>query len=364
MFLWASLHIQQLCDQQRYKLEKDVVDALDITPASLQSLFDLMYLRIEQYPDTARRITESALSWLLVAERPLSKSELFTAACYGEIERLTEEDVLNLCSGFIVHDLLTGQVSFAHLSIRQYLQRLQVYAPPKTNALVAGKCLQCLLDGDGGSTEGQFDERSSDATAFQSYSTRYWARHYSRASNASENARLNDLLFAFLLEDGGQHFDFWIEDVQMLLDENLLTDLSLRAELSASISDSKSSIFVASVYGLTTVIGKLHAIGAIADWNLRNKFNASSLYASARYGQLDLVEKLIELGADANAIGGYLGTPLQAAAYQGHDAIVESLLAAGANATQKGKFDTALHAAVAGAHESTTQLLLFGIEYS
>ena len=121
MFLWASLHIHQLCNQHKFKLERDVVDALASLPSSLRSVLHEIYSRIEQYPAAAKEVAERIVSWLLVAERPLTKSELLTAISCVTTHSLSTETILSLCSGFIARDGATDQITFVHPSIREYL---------------------------------------------------------------------------------------------------------------------------------------------------------------------------------------------------------------------------------------------------
>lgn len=76
MFLWPSLHLEQLCNQQRFKLEADIVAALKAPPSTLTSTFDQIYGRINDYGDRAKEITKQVFSWLLASERPLSAAEV------------------------------------------------------------------------------------------------------------------------------------------------------------------------------------------------------------------------------------------------------------------------------------------------
>jgi ankyrin repeat protein len=56
-----------------------------------------------------------------------------------------------------------------------------------------------------------------------------------------------------------------------------------------------------------------------------------------------------------NVSGGFFGNPLQAGAFHGHEAVVRTLLESGADPLAS---DTALHAALAGGHQSVIELLL------
>ncbi|KAJ4304648.1 hypothetical protein N0V90_000174 [Kalmusia sp. IMI 367209] len=361
MFLWASLHIEQLCDQHKYKLESDVREALTSLPSTLQSVFRQIYDRIERYPSAAKRTAERTITWVLVAERPLTVSELLAAVSYcqtTEIKQLLGDDLFNICAGLVVRDSDSDHVMFAHASIREFLQELPKYSASHLNALAAAQCISCLLDGSEAVDISDYDSTSNNVHSFHSYSMLYWARHYARVGSIEDTEFLDNLMSAFILEDEGQNFQFWVEDVRSLLDERVTRDSSLIAELSAVLSVGKSPAFVATVYGSSTILDKVLIANPDFDFDMTNSLGASLMYLSSRYGHVELVKRLIGLGANTNVSGGYLGTPLQAAAYQGHDTVVRSLLAAGADPLQKGKFDSAIYAAIAGAHQSTALLII------
>lgn len=79
MFLWPAMQLEYLCDYRKFKLEADVLAAIQKLPPSLSSTFDALYARIEDYEGHAKQITKVILAWLLAAERPLSASEIIAA---------------------------------------------------------------------------------------------------------------------------------------------------------------------------------------------------------------------------------------------------------------------------------------------
>jgi ankyrin repeat protein len=71
----------------------------------------------------------------------------------------------------------------------------------------------------------------------------------------------------------------------------------------------------------------------------------SVLHAAAMKDHLHTAKLLAESGADVNIRGGYFGTPLQAAAYHGHEEIVALLIARKSNPDLSGFSKDAFHAA-------------------
>ena len=91
---------------------------------------------------------------------------------------------------------------------------------------------------------------------------------------------------------------------------------------------------------------------------LQPKFEPSPLYYASFAGLYPVVSELCR-STNVNTIGGHSGTPLQAAAFQGHKEVVRLLLDRGAGmASAWGLFGTALEAASQRGHKDTVQLLL------
>jgi hypothetical protein len=85
----------------------------------------------------------------------------------------------------------------------------------------------------------------------------------------------------------------------------------------------------------------------------------TALQWACERGHLDVVQLLLEKGADVNAQGGECGNALQAAAQGGHLEIVQLLLEKGADVNTQGRhYGNAFYAAARGGHLKIVQLLL------
>ena len=101
-----------------------------------------------------------------------------------------------------------------------------------------------------------------------------------------------------------------------------------------------------------------------ADPNIQGGASFNALHAASSYGSDAIVKMLLRRGAKVNAPGGHWGNALQAASYHGHLPIVETLLMNGADVNaQGGRHHNALEAAACGHKTDVARLLLaFGAD--
>nr|XP_036578870.1 uncharacterized protein CTRU02_11124 [Colletotrichum truncatum]KAF6786253.1 hypothetical protein CTRU02_11124 [Colletotrichum truncatum] len=91
----------------------------------------------------------------------------------------------------------------------------------------------------------------------------------------------------------------------------------------------------------------------------REEFGKTPLHIASELGHADIVDILLDSGAQIDAVDGYRRTSLQYGAEQGHRGIVEKLLGAGADSEMvDGNGMTALHIAVCAGHGSVVKLLV------
>ena len=116
-------------------------------------------------------------------------------------------------------------------------------------------------------------------------------------------------------------------------------------------------LHVATEYASEDIVRMLLEWGA--NVNIVGGFCGTALQAASYNGKTDSVQLLLEWGADVNIVGGHWGTALQAASGNGKDDSVQLLLEWGANVNvQAGKYGSALTAASFWGHKSIVELLL------
>ncbi|KAL8826680.1 MAG: hypothetical protein Q9170_007310 [Blastenia crenularia] len=144
MFRWVSMQLQFL---RTVKLPAVVRKRLGELPRDLREAYEQTYqIRLESYLEEQRLITQNAFKLLLSLQISFSQWEFLHALSFSSEDKLelSSEELLDLCSGFIVLDANSNRFRFAHLSVREYLESNSEYAPEANHAVAAQYCLRYL----------------------------------------------------------------------------------------------------------------------------------------------------------------------------------------------------------------------------
>ncbi|XP_069759994.1 cortactin-binding protein 2 isoform X2 [Narcine bancroftii] len=133
----------------------------------------------------------------------------------------------------------------------------------------------------------------------------------------------------------------------------------------ASLGGRSTLLHQAAAQGNVTLLSTLLNEDGI-DINHPDEEGSSALYSTAKYGYKDCVTQLLNSGAQVDAVGKNLFTPLCAAAAEGHVGCTEVLIAFGANINYAAEEDqTPLYLSCINGHvECTLVLLEAGVNYS
>ena len=201
------------------------------------------------------------------------------------------------------------------------------------------------------------------------FSAMYWNQHYQKI--VQPTTRLNDSVLR--LFQNRDSFVNWIElhDV----DQPRYRQLYNHSERKSN--DVAAPIYYASLLGLDHVlIGLIKTVNAdnltttapsiASATNISELVNTqvqkqcgNALQAASKWGHKQIVQLLLNQGAEVNAQDGYYGNALQVASRCGHEHIVQLLLDKRAEVNaQGGKYGNALQAASDGNHENVVKLLM------
>lgn len=144
------------------KLDSEIRNRLGKLPPKLEQLYSDIYQ--EMLLDvTGIRVEaiQHVFKWLLCARHQLSTADMISlvrqkSSC--QFQGLTEDHILEFCRNFVTRDIGLDTFRFAHLSVREYLEKQPGYALSSCHALVA----ECSLLSVISSYEAQKEELARD----------------------------------------------------------------------------------------------------------------------------------------------------------------------------------------------------------
>ncbi|KAI9451144.1 hypothetical protein BJY52DRAFT_129302 [Lactarius psammicola] len=361
MFRWVFCQLDAL----RQCLPSSVRHTLEELPESLDGTYERIVMDIKK----GNRVhAYRMLQCLTVAIRPLSVAELAELLAFdfdgtkGAIPELNsnwrwedhEQAVLSTCSSLIT--IVTAGdsqvVQFSHFSVKEFLMSDRLATSTKdisryhivledANTLIARACLSVLL-------RDPVDENSVAPAPLARYSAEYWVAH-AQVENVA--LRIRDGM-EYLFDPDKPYFSAWVES------HNL--DTFDPAEPPDNMLPRAAPLYYAAFCGFHEIVEQL-ALKYPQYANAISGNAGTALHAASYAGQVQVVRSLLKLkcGVDVNARGFWNQSPLQFASFDGHLDVVQCLLDHGADAKfQDQNHRTPLsHAAVQG-HLEIVRVLL------
>jgi ankyrin repeat protein len=227
-------------------------------------------------------------------------------------------ELLSVCSNLIVVDNQLDTLRFAHVSFKEFLETKPEFDKPSANRVAALSCLNTCIY----ALPIEIGSVLLPNQDYHQYAVLYWAQHYTASVITDGNKEIEELE-EFILDDG-LAFQLWLEaanDASALLP----TGHCLKKELNAVMSESQTPFFTACVYGLKGIFDTSVQSPAF-NADMTNLQGHTGLYLAAAYGNHDLVNALLGLGADPHVSRGKWEDPLSAACANGHSLVATLLL--------------------------------------
>jgi len=309
-FRWASLQLEVLCT---LKLDEDIRGRLGKLPPKLEQLYLEVYNELSSHEgDAGRTIIDSTLKWLLCSQRMLHTSEFLMAVAVNldiAFEGITIDHILDLCHNFVLYDEELDVFRFAHLSVREFLEKRPAFDQIPCNLLAAESCLLQIIGSSNGTDLilDQSIERvtrlrvrlapSSESASknFLAYANVEWMNHcklipQSVRTNHNSLARL---LQSFFNEDlgHGSAFYVWVGWYcsRVWGEDDSEVSWQLQILLSNYSRPPARSFFVAIAYGFGE-----HVALCVLDRALGNEEKGKGLLLAVMANQHKIVDLLVE----------------------------------------------------------------------
>ncbi|KAJ4041185.1 hypothetical protein NW753_010593 [Fusarium oxysporum] len=305
-----------------------------------------------------KELAMKVLSWITCARRQLTTSELQHALAtktgkseldHGDLTHIG--DMVSVCAGLVTVDEESGIIRLVHYTTQEYLKRTRERWFRDPESVIATTCVTYLsfivFETGFCKTDHKFEERLR-SSPFYDYAAHNWGHH------ARKDVTSNQVVISFLKSQVKVE-----ASCQALM---AAKRFSSDPNYSQHTPRKMTGLHLAGLFGLSKAADTLLRLEHGPD--LEDTYSRTPLWYAAQNGHKAVVELLLVAGADVNAAAaaaGYDGrTALQAAAGGGHLEVVEKLLAEGADVNAAGiDFGrTALQAAARGGHLEVIEKLL------
>ncbi|GLB45329.1 hypothetical protein LshimejAT787_2100890 [Lyophyllum shimeji] len=348
-FLMATFHIRALESQSNVG---EIIDLLKDLPRSFPDIYSDALNRIAHSNHCSQALR--ALSFLIYARRPLTVPELqhFLAVRTDHTDfntdYITDGDLLvAACAGLVVIDKKTDIIRLVHLTTQQYFDSIRTTKFPKGDLEMAHTCL-AYLSFDTFRNVASLEDQIRGHILLD-YVVNYWHAHIQDHQMPLQKPLLTllkdeSLLHAYSFFKNKydlRYFRTWgrrwgvngQSGLHVVAAAGLLSGAGWLLEAGSNANSRDSKGFTPLLYACqaehTQMVRFLISQGASVNASYFGE-DITALHFAATSGNNELVDVLLEVGADIDACTRMGVTPLSLASWHGHEPIVRSLLDNGA----------------------------------
>ena len=370
-FRWVSLQLQYLC---LFKEEQTIWKRLGELPGTLRDLYKEIYReRIENLVEEEMLITKAAFKLLMCQQESLNTRDFLVSLQFCREERtlVPIETLLDLCANFVILDRELDVFRFAHLSVREFLEEREGFDTASNHAVAAECCLRYLSDvrpryevasEHGWMTEDEDSQSDQRRPIFcdlcHEYTCLYWPFHLSESSAHRHGSRLEDLFWAFMLDEQSsvtRHFKYWVDLTcatitgdGLHLDgwDSFVSRLTCGEvnQLHDGVCELANLAFVACAWNFCDVLRYCIRMDLQVVHLKSLDCLGTPLDVASQYGNMDAAKLLLDNGAETDVVDEGGESPMRQAIRKSHTTTVRLLLDHGANpdSEQNDGYDTYL----------------------
>lgn len=283
------------------KLDADVRATLGRLPPKLEQLYLEIYekLMMSQPKNAGKAAISGVLNWLLCAQRQIKSSELRFAVALNldiSLQGPTKERILDLCHNFVVFDDGLDMFRFAHLSVREFLEKRPEYSQASSHLLAAEICLlkliavskspaahsyitnECTMDVCEKLTS--MTEKSS--RELHDYATLFWKTHCQLAGEEqrTSNVHFEKMLRIFFFENSGvtSPLSTWVRSYRRNRNVRPGNAYILGSSLISSPNSMVRSYLLASACGFCDILRECLARSKLEDFEKDEGISLAALF--------------------------------------------------------------------------------------
>ena len=305
-----------------------MLEALDRLARSFNRSYDTIYDEMKSFPREKRSMAERAIKWLLGAQRPLSSRELTCAVSMIQPStsdtdlvydaRIRSRELVDMLANFVVFES-GADVSFVHLSVKEYFNSLAEFQLTECHSTILERCLQVYAL-----------RNSALSEDIKQYAACYWPLHLRFATKLPTND-LSPILDRFFFGQSAPYLA-WLEEAVVEVDlalNELLTHLSTRkamtgnstaarkaeafgltlddfmTRLQESCSHPQTPIFILCAFGILGALARSCGLELLQnrgfDLNQKNGGGLTPLAIALSHSDVNTGDVLFQLGADLHA---------------------------------------------------------------